>query len=146
MFYCSISSTSWKRIKALLFLMILIAEFISESGGVDVESFLLDKDEDDESDDRRVGGAHIFNKKTRRLLLRLFRRRIKIPEKSSLSLATQVSRPNIFPGLFNQEDGFITDAVVEVPLWLDLDDFAEAMYAINSTGHAKAAGFIGTER
>lgn len=74
-----------------------------------VEAFNLEDDE--------RAAAHLFNKKTKRLLLKLFRRRIKIPEHSSLSLSTQVSRPNFFPGLFKQEDGIITDAVVEAPCW-----------------------------
>ncbi len=52
--------------------------------------------------------------------LRKIIRKIHIPKDSSLSLSTQVSRPNIFPNIFNQEDGFIVDAVIEWPLWCKL--------------------------
>lgn len=101
---------SWISGKQVLLILTLLTILLARSG----QSDRLEEDANKESEDR---GAHIFNKKARRLLLRLFRRRIKIPAKSSLSLATQVSRPNIFPGIFNQEDGFITDAVIEFPMW-----------------------------
>lgn len=57
----------------------------------------------------------------------LRRRRIHIPADSVLSLSSQVSRPNIFPNIFNQGDGFIVDAVIEWPIWLDLHLLAEAL-------------------
>lgn len=47
------------------------------------------------------------------LIRRIIRRKIYIPEDSTLELTSQVSRPNIFPNIFNQGEGFIVDAVVE---------------------------------
>jgi len=51
------------------------------------------------------------------LLRKFLKRKMHIPEDSSLSFTSQVSRPNIFPNIFNQGEGFIVDAVVEWPLW-----------------------------
>jgi len=65
-----------------------------------------------------------FNNRTQ---IRLFKK-ISVPSGTSLSLTTQVSRPKIMPGLFLVDDAVILDAVVELPLWMDVDRFVAAMY------------------
>ncbi|CAL8133867.1 unnamed protein product [Orchesella dallaii] len=62
------------------------------------------------------------------VLRKFLRRKMYLPEDSSLTFTSQVSRPNIFPNIFNQGEGFIVDAVVEWPIWLNLHAFSEAMY------------------
>jgi hypothetical protein len=106
-------SSLWETRTKSIFLLVLILMLII----LCLKVVVCSRIEEDDEGRRGGGGGNIFNKKTRKLLLKLFRRRIKIPEKSSLSLATQVSRPNIAPGIFNQEDGIIIDAVVEFPMW-----------------------------
>lgn len=59
------------------------------------------------------------------VLQKIIKRKIHIPKDSSLTLTSQVSRPNIFPNIFNQGDGFIVDAVVEWPIWCKLEDCIE---------------------
>ncbi|CAG7831464.1 unnamed protein product, partial [Allacma fusca] len=59
---------------------------------------------------------------------KIFWKKLNIPEGSSLSLAIQVSRPDILPGIFFQGDGIVLDAVIEVPLWFDLDVYAKHVY------------------
>ena len=54
---------------------------------------------------------------------KIFGKRLKIPEGSSISLAVQVSRPDVMPGLFFQGDAIVMDAVLETPMWCKLTDF-----------------------
>jgi len=61
--------------------------------------------------------AHLLDKKMRKLFHKLFRRKLKVPPRSTLSLSTQVSRPNIFPRVLNQDEGIIVDGVLEWPMW-----------------------------
>jgi len=44
------------------------------------------------------------------------RRRLGIPKDSTLTLTVQLTRTDIFPGLFFFSEGMLTDGVVEVPI------------------------------
>jgi hypothetical protein len=63
------------------------------------------------------GDIMVLGKVARKFVNKWFRRKLKIPPKSSLSLNTQVSRPNIFPNVLNLDEGIVVDGVLEWPMW-----------------------------
>ena len=79
-----------------------------------------------------------------------FFKKIQIPKGSSLTLAAQVSRPKILPGVFLVDDAVVLDAVIELPIWMDLDRFVEAMYhegdPEDPSSGKSMSGFVGKER